>query len=301
MPNVDSCVREAEAGLCSNHFEHALHISRLSNNLRVQIFRNKSVEEIDKILQQCSETVRACIIDKFYDDSKEKISIDDIIIASSSNNNRDGADLIHVLPDKKIISIEVKFGAQTDRNIGMQVFEKIFSSHVFTNALSINNRRAWLSKFDRDSNEENQFNRLQNALNEAIDIFNIEQKNKNFKLTQTEQKYMENIIINASGSSDFLNKYDYYLKFVLDGEDFNSFSRIITGVGSWIVQSVNKLSDNIKRVNVFVNNYDTNTQIKYTLNWKNNYKYNGKSLMAKLGFGSPSWNVWITVEITTLE
>ena len=300
MPNVDSCVREAEAGLCGNRMEHAQRIAAISNGLRTQIFRQKSVSEINKILQQCSETIRACVIDKFYSDD-DTISIDDIVLESSSNNNRDGADLVHKLPDGKIISIEVKFGAQTDRNIGMNVFENIFGSKVFTNALSVSNRRSWLRAFDVDNSESNQFDRLYNTLNNAVDEFNAEQKKKNFKLTQEEQDYMENIIINASGSSDFSDNYDYYLKFVLDGEDFSSFSRMTTGVGSWIVQSVQKLSEDTKRVNVFVNNYDTNTQIKYTLNWKNNYHYNGRSLMAKLGFGSPSWNVWITVEVTTIE
>lgn len=41
-------------------------------------------------------------------------------------------------------------------------------------------------------------------------------------------------------------------------------------------------------------------QIKYTLNWKNNYKYNGKKLIAKLGFVCPSWNIWIKVEVKQL-
>ena len=298
MPNVDSCVREAEAGLCKDCRKHAVRIAAISDNLRVRVFRSKSEQEIEDILKRCSETVKACIIDKFYNG---RISIDEIVLEPSSDDNKEGADLVHVLPNGEEVSIEVKFGAQTDRNIGMKTFIKIFGSKVFKEALSNKNRKSWLALFDRDNSEENQFKRLHDTLNLAVDKFNEEQRNKNFKLTHAEQAYMEEEIINASGGANVSKTYDHYLKFVLDGEDFSSFSRLTTGVGSWIVQSVNKLSDEVKRVNIFVNNYDTNMQIKYVLNWKNNYPHNGESLMAKLGFGCPSWNVWITVEITTLE
>ena len=301
MPNVDSCVREAEAGLCEERQTHASRIAAISNSLRVMVFRFKSAQEIDNILQRCSETVKACIIDKFYNGLKNKISIDEIVLKPSSDDNKEGADLVHVLPNGEQVSIEVKFGVKTDRNIGMKTFIKIFGSQVFKEALSTQNRKLWLSLFDKDNSEENQLNRLHNILNIAVDKFNAEQRSKNFKLTQAEQAYMEEEIINTSGGANVSKKYDHYLKFVLNGEDFSSFSHLTTGIGSWIVQSVNRLSDDVKRVSVFVNNYDTNVQIKYVLNWKNNYPHNGEALTAKLGFGCPSWNVWITVEITTLE
>ena len=301
MPNVDSCVREAEAGLCKNRQKHAMRIAAMPDTLRVRVFRAKSKTEIDDILKRCSETVKACIIDKFYNGLKNKISIEEIVLNPSSDDNKEGADLVHVLPNGEEVSIEVKFGAQTDRNIGMATFIKIFGSKVFKETLSTKNRKLWLSLFDKDNSEKNQFKRLHEMLNIAVDKFNDEQKSKNFKLTRAEQSYMEEKIINVSGGTNVSKKYDHYLKFVLDGEDFSSFSRLTTGVGSWIVQSVNRLSDNVKRINVFVNNYDTNMQIKYVLNWKNSYPHNGEDLMAKLGFGCPSWNVWIMVEVTTIE
>ena len=61
------------------------------------------------------------------------------------------------------------------------------------------------------------------------------------------------------------------------------------------------LDNDIKRVNVFIDNYDTNIEIRFTLNWKNNYKYNGKTAKAKLGLGSANWNVWIDTEIKRIK
>lgn len=297
MPNVDSCVRAAEAGLCKDSAIHAGHIASISNGLRVKVFRDKSEQEIDSILKRCSDTIKKCIIDKFYGGVPG-----DILLEPSSDDNKDGADLIHVLPNKEKISIEVKFGAQTDRNIGMKSFIKIFGSTVFKEALSTKIRRAWLSCFDKDNSEENQFKRLHDALNIAVDKFNEEQKSKGYKLTPAEQAYMEKEIINASGGANVARKYDHYLKFILDGEDFSSFAHLTTGVGEWVVQPVKKLSADVKRVNIFVKNSTTKMQIKYVLNWKNNYKRKGKPpLMAKLGFGCPNWNVWIDVAETNLD
>lgn len=246
MPNVDSCVRAAEAGLCKDSAIHAKQIAMISNGLRVKVFRDKSEQEIDNILKKCSETIKKHIIDAFYDGVPG-----DITLSPSSDNNKDGADLVHKLPNHEEISIEVKFGAQTDRNIGMNTFIKIFGSTVFKEALATKNRRAWLSCFDKDNSEENQFNRLRDALNIAVDKFNEEQKSKGFKLTPAEQAYMEKEIINASGGANVARKYDHYLKFILDGEDFSSFAHLTTGVGEWVVQPVKKIVCGCKKSKYF--------------------------------------------------
>lgn len=296
MPDVDSCIREAETGLCSDCAEHAKRIAEIPDKQRAMVFRQKSGETIVEILQKCSNSIKTDIIKRFYKDDN-KISIIDIELIPGAKNNRDGADLVHKLPNGKLISIEVKFGAKTDKNIGMKIFEKIFGSKVFRTALSLKNRRLWFKAFcdDNDGNNENkQFIRLFDALNNAVSEFNKEQKNKNFKLTRQEQEFMEKEILNASGSSDFARKYDYYLKYVLnDNEDFIPLPCLDTGVGNWIVDTVKEISGKVKRVNVFVKNDTTNIQLRFTLNWKNNYHRNGKTFAAKLGFCSPNWNVWI--------
>jgi len=293
MPNVDSCVREAEAGLCGDFKQHSLAITRINDNERVLIFRGKEAQDIEFILQTCSQTIKAHIIDRFYPNSN--VSINDISLEHGSNNNKEGADLIHILPNKERIDIEVKFGEKTDKNIGMDKFEKIFGSQAFSKALSKENRNKWRELYCQELDEQKQLDRLFSVLNVAITEFNKYQENRNYTLTKEEQKFMEDEL-NTSGTSN--TKGNYYLKFVLKGNNLSSFGHLTTGIGSWVIQSVKPLYSKVKRVNVFVKNYTTNIQIKYTLNWKNNYKYkNGLRAAAKLGLKTPNWNVWITAEI----
>ncbi len=292
MANVDLCVRYAELGLCSNTFINAKKIFELDNKNKVKIFRNKTLKEVEDILLNCSKNIKIYINNNYYNGKNNNI-----LLNHENNNNKVGADLLHILPSNKIISIELKFGEETDKNIGMDKFNKIFSCDIFSKILSVEKRKKWIDLyFNKENMDENkQFKRLFNDLNNGIKIFNDFNKNKNWTLTKEEQDFMEENIINVSG--DGKTKYDYYIKFLLNDSDFSSFSHITTGIGQWIIQEVDYLSNDIKRVNVFVRNYDTNVEIKYTLNWKNNYKYKNIVAKAKLGFGSSSWNVWIDVNV----
>lgn len=298
MANVDYCVREAEVGLCGDFDRHSFAISNIDNTERVKVFRNKNANGISDILKNCSRTIKAYIIGKFYKDMN--ISINDITLIHGSNNNKVGADLLHILPNQKSIDIEVKFGEKTDKNIGMAIFEKIFGCKFFSIALSKEKREEWKDLYLDEQSETNQLNRLSLVLNEAIEKFNTFQESKNFTLTKEEQTFMENEILNTSGSNN--TKGNFYIKFILDGENFSSLGCLSTGIGCWIIDPVSELSPNIKRVNVYVKNYDTNIQIKYTLNWKNNFHYkNGIVAPAKLGLSSPNWNVWVTAEIKKIS
>ena len=296
MPNVDTCIRYAEIGLCKDTTEYSNLIYNLNEKNKVNIFKNKAQKEIEEILLNCSKTIKNYIINNFY---KTNNFNEEIILINESNNNKIGADLKHILPNNKTISIEVKFGEQTDKNIGMDKFNKIFSCDIFSKILSTQQRKGWIKLYFDDENESKQFERLYQSLNEGIQIFNDFNKSKNWTLTKEEQNYMESEIINISGNG--LYKYDYYLKFILNGNNFSSFSHITTGVGNWIIQQVKFLDDKTKRVSVFIDNYDTNIEIKFVLNWKNNYNYFNKTAKAKLGLGSPSWNIWIDVEIKKIK
>ncbi len=298
MPNVDFCVREAELGLCGNFNQHSFAIAGINDSERVKIFRKKDAKGIEIILKNCSKTIKAYIINRFYHNNR--ISINDISLKHGSDNNKVGADLIHILPNKKSIDIEVKFGEKTDKNIGMAVFEKIFGSQAFSKALSKEKRNEWRELYCQELDEQKQLDRLFSILNLAIKEFNEYQENRNYTLTKEEQEFMEDEILNTSGTNN--TKGNYYLKFILDGDNFSSFGCLTTGIGSWIIEPVNALSANVKRVNVYVKNYDTNIQIKYTLNWKNDYKYkNGLRASAKLGLKTPNWNVWVTAEIQKIS
>ena len=152
---------------------------------------------------------------------------------------------------------------------------------------------------EQNQDEGQQLNRLFAKINNAIKVFNKHIELQDSTLTSDQQKYMEQEIINNSGNS-LKNYKDYYLKFTLTGINFSDTKQIQTGKGYWIVQKAKTLNEDTRRANIFVFNPETNTRIKYTLNWKNNYKSKSVKFPAKLGFGSSSWNVWISVEVTKL-
>lgn len=70
---------------------------------------------------------------------------------------------------------------------------------------------------------------------------------------------------------------------------------IKTQTGQWIVEPVPYIDDFSDRANVVVHNEEIGIKIKFLFNFKNNEKVAGVPVKAdaKLGLGSPSWNVWI--------
>ena len=145
---------------------------------KVMVFKNKSIDEIESILNDCSKTIKTYINNCYY---KSKNTIDNILLFHENNNNHIGADLIHRLPNDKVISIEVKFGQKTDKNIGIMKFNKIFSCDIFSKILSVNIRKNWINLFfnAENQNEEKQFERLFNSLNQSIKYFNEFNEKKN--------------------------------------------------------------------------------------------------------------------------
>lgn len=298
MPNVYDCVKAAEKGLCGDYDTYAETIAAMSDNVKVKAFRNKDADSIKNILISGSKTIKEYIRDTFYNGD---ISLNDIKLVPGSTNNKDGADVNHTMKNGETVTVEVKFGSETTKNSGEEVFEKIFGTKAFKNALSCEKRESWRKQIFNDNNEKKQYDRLRSVLNEAIDEFNDSQAKKNYILSNDERKYMESEIINASGNGDQLKQYDHYVKFVLKRKKFQLSSRISTGMGSWIVKPVKKLDKNSPavRATVFVINDDTKIQIKFVINWKNNFESeDGSVFAAKLGLGSFNWNIWVTKKPT---
>ncbi len=300
--NVDQCTRYAEAAMCGQMDFYAKQIAAISSETqKPRVFRHKTAPQIESILVRLSEEIKKSIIGKYYLD-KPGMRIENILLTQSSDNNRAGADLVHDwngIP----ISIEVKFGKETSRNIGMDTFDRIFGTNVFSCVTSRMIRKEWERQFLKDGrDEQRQLTRLWNAINSAIDRFNAFNAARGFVLPSQNQLYMEDTILNTTGDGTFRGEF---MKFILEGSDFSDFKRIPTRIGTWTIDRTEKIDGhNIVRCNVFVRNYDTNVEIKYVLNWKNNYPLNGNhadKVPAKLGFGSPSWNVWVEVEVSTIH
>ena len=295
MANVDKCVRECEAALCSDNIDKNVNaILSLPDNEKVRILRGKTKNEITDFLNNCKRFIKLQIAHSHY--GGQLRDFEKYVLSPTSNNNKDGADVFHILPNKQRIEIEVKFGAKTDKAIGMKVFENIFGTNIFSQTLLNSIRDGWKNTFIRENYDgKKQFARLFLSLNNAIAGFNDHIKRQGYTLNPSEQTYMEKEIINNSGAGK--GTAEYYMKFSFETMDPKEIKTIQTGRGQWKICEVKKLdsSASIARVNVFVKNTTTNTQIKYTLNWKNDYEVdaNKGKVSAKLGFGSPSWNVWV--------
>lgn len=300
--NVDQCTRYAEAAMCGQRDFYARQIAAISSEKqKAKVFRNKTSSQVESILVRLSEEIRKSIIGKYYRNSPGT-RIEDVVLTQSSDDNRAGADLFHDWNGVPI-AIEVKFGAETSRNIGMDTFDRIFGTDVFSVATSRMIRKEWERLFlDDGRDEQRQLERLWRAINGAIDKFNAFNENRGFVLPEQNQMYMEDTILNTTGDGSFRGEF---MKFVLDGNDFSDFKRIPTRIGTWTIDRTERIDGcDIVRCNVFVRNYDTNVEIKYVLNWKNNYPLNGNradKVPAKLGLGSPSWNVWVEVEVTSIR
>jgi len=295
MPDVDYCVRLCEDALIENLELNSKKIFELYDLNKVSLFRNKDIKFVENTLRNSKRVIETKIIDVFYDGKKNF----DIKLEKSSNDNKKGADLFHILPNNKIVDIEVKFGQETDKNIGMAQFSKIFSTNIFADNLDVNQRKVWLQDFLITNNQLDQFEKLNIILNDSINHFNIHINEKNYLLTKEEQRYMEDLLFNNSGSIS--HDENYFIKFIIKGDTMRDVDNLPTNKGSWLIDEIRKIDSQNKRVNLFVKNHDTKIMIKFVLNWKNNYKYNGQSFPAKLGFGSPNWNVWINVEITLFD
>lgn len=299
--NVDQCVRYAEAAMCGNVDNYAAAIASIrSEQEKVRVFRNKTVVEIRCILERLSEEIRKAIIVKYYPDEGRRI--EDVELLQSSDDNRENADLYHVFGSKRI-DIEVKFGEETSRNIGMTMFEQIFGTDVFSRAICLQVRKMWERAFINEGRDEPlQYARLWGAINYAVDRFNALNAERGFVLPHPHQVFMEKEILNTTGSGGVREEF---MKFVLDGESFDDFKKIPTGIGRWTIDRVKHVDGAaVSRCNVYVRNYDTNVEIKYVLNWKNNHPLMGDKndkVSAKLGLGTPSWNVWVEVEVTTIH
>jgi len=290
MADVDKCTRCAEAGLCSDARGNALKIALIDDSIRNLIFRGKSATQIEKMLTSFSAKIKKVVSEKFRFDCKQ--------LYASSNNNKDGADLYAKDPSGKIITIEVKFGSYTDKGAGMEQFSTIFGTTVFSDALSNEQRKKWQKMVASEYPDLSyQLKRTRDTLNAAAVEFNELIAKNGYKLSRQSQEYMEDYLLNNSGSRS--SHTDSYIRFEVskDGSDINDVMLMEKGRGSWNIKKVIPMDplDEKARINVFIYNIETNLQIKFVLSNKNNLDLPGSGIKirSKYMLNSPSWNVWI--------
>lgn len=142
-------------------------------------------------------------------------------------------------------------------------------------------------------NKEKQRKRLKEAINSSIESFNATME-KCPVLSNRQTLELENRVINNSGASS-QSKGNKYVRFELKNSHFVLQPTIPTGCGNWIVERVPFITDYSDRANVIIYNSEIGIRIKFLFNFKNNEKVLGipEKAEAKLGLGTPSWNIWI--------
>ena len=290
MVDVDQCSRYAEAGLCGDTAENAAKISMIDDGLRNIIFRNKSAYQIEQMLVSFSDEIKRTISTKFGFECNN--------LYASSNNNRDGADLFALSPAGEKITIEIKFGAYTDKAVGMSHFAKILGTTIFSDALSAEQRKKWQGLVINEYPDfSKQMARTTQTLNSAAAKFNALMEKNDYILSPDSQVFMEDYLLNNSG--DYDSHTNNYIRFEVNrgGTEINDVVLVKKGCGTWRVDKVNPIdpNDGKARINVFAQNNVTNLQIKFTLNNKNDLHIQNTNIKvrSKYMLNSPSWNVWI--------
>lgn len=289
MADVDLCVRYAELGLCSEPSLYALKICALPDSVKNIVFRGKTQAEIAEILVRFSDFIKKSFSEEYGFSCKS--------LNHESDNNREGADLYTVNPKTGTkITIEVKFGAHTDKAAGMENIERIFGTDVFTRALSLENRKKWREKLITEYPDmTEQKARTTTTLNRAISDFNLAMKEKNWLLSKKEQEYLEDYLFNHSGSYESCND-GAYIRFGINKTKMFVATPIEKERGYWQVLPVSQLDldDEKSRVVIFAINPETHVKIKCVLNNKNNYHNKNLGVIrSKYLVGPPSANIWV--------
>lgn len=252
-------------------------------------FRNVSRDEIEKYFEGLNYAIKKRISDFF--------SITNIILEEDGNNNQIGADLNIKSKDNRSVvkKVELKFGSETNRNIGNNTMDKIFSiletRETFTTIFQrIRIKQQNFVDTNINATESSIDNNLNNILNKKVEVLN--QVLVNEKLTINSETMAQLLV--TTGSLDLLNEQKSVIKLSIQyNENINSAVTVIDTPnvkGYWEIKKIEMAPQSTRVVILVENNF---IQAKFLLNWKNNKEYKGKKYAAKLGLGSVSWNVWI--------
>lgn len=279
MPNLYECVNHCEKFLVDDDETHIKDILTLNNNNIVKCLRNKSETDIKHILLSLRENIISVV--------KEKYNTNDVKLFNSSSNNKLFGDLYCIVNDEQI-NIEIKFGKETNSNIGMKSFIQFMNDDIIKSYLTQSIRKEWIKQMiEENLDEEKQLLRLSNHLNQLIDEYN--KKFNGVYLTTEQVDLLLNKIINSSGS--ITCDCNNYLKFVSIGSKFILEETITFKDNNWKFDEISHITNDNKRMVIHISN-DHNEKIYLTLNWKNDYNIkNIGKVASKCGLGCPSWNV----------
>lgn len=266
-----------------------LKFCNIPENQKPISFRSISFIDIGSFFSKLNPALKK-LIEIYY--SEPVISI-----AEDSNNNKIGSDLFVTTKSgnfTKTRRVELKFGAETNRNIGNGAMDEIFEitdkitsfSSIFKN-ISAQQKKFMTGNLDNTTAGYTNLEKL--LLEAATTLENL--YDNGFLSINSEKMYT---LLTTTGSLSNQTSMEDLMKIRVDFTyDFENSLKIMDRPnvsGSWSVSRIG-MAENSIRVEIRTSNAIVST--KFLLNWKNNYNFKGVTYPAKLGLGSSSWNVWI--------
>jgi hypothetical protein len=252
-------------------------------------FRNKTKMDLFAFFKKLNCQLKR-IIEGYF---SERV----ISVCEDSHDNKVGSDLYVSTTNSRELNVhhvELKFGSETNRNIGNKSMDQIFTVEEGRNSFAEMFREVREKQKKFMSNNPNKidlgYKHLYDLLKEVSDALSSLKRDGKFTVNSS----MMRVLLTTTGSFDTHEYLDDLLKIRVDysTEILDSLKIMdqpnISGL--WEVEKIG-MAENSIRVEIKTKNAFIST--KFLLNWKNDYTYLGIKYPAKLGLGSSSWNVWI--------
>lgn len=292
MPDVDRAVRLLTHA-CTTYFHNQNESYKKSV---INEFYN--LPDVNKPSEMRGKSYSQLVqyFNRLYQDVVDAISetfeCDVDLLKEDSNNNKIGADLIATIrydEIKKDEKIELKFGKETLRAIGIATFDKIFVvdydtgffTEIFTDVK--NNQRKFA--LDNPGEVDLLISNLEKQLSPIIEKSNELADSGHLRINSNEMALQ----LSGTGSIDSEDEASVPTKLFVGWNSINVSEKLDLS-GDWRIIEISPSKDKGARINFIASNGKVET--KFLLHWKNDMVFDGYKYPAKTGINSYCFNVW---------
>ena len=275
--NVSGCTSLCEQYISNPDSSIPEAISLIPDENRISILRGCDAGRIGKRLEAWRGDICAGLERKYGHLAS---------IEAGSADNKTGADIAATLEDGSRLDVELKFGSETNSNVGLATFSRLFGVSL---EMPIEIRQKWFKMVYADGERtEEEWHQFRKAYyNGKIAVLN--QKFDGQALSEEQGSFLVDSILNSSGSP--MGNGRNSVKFVLKRGRM-AMAEPVENSGKWNALRTNPIGNPLKNRLNFAVESDA-LRILFILNWKNTYRKDGIAVPAKYGFGSAAVNVFV--------
>ena len=292
MPDVDEAVRLLTKACTTDFYNRNITSKRavinaflnLSEDNRPVITRKKTNSQIEEFFKRLYPNLSKIISKHFGHDV--------LLLKEDSKNNRKGSDLIATINYNGRIEeerIELKFGQETLRAIGLETFDKIFP---------IDKNKGFYAKAFAKVKENQRAFAKRNKGKVDLLISNLEKQllpiiNKSNELAENGCLQINSkeiaILLSSTGSID--SKQPLVIPTKLNvGWKSIKVSEKLDLTGDWKITEISPSKEKGARINFIVTN--GRVEAKFLLHWKNDMVFDGFKYPSRTGINTYCFNVW---------